>query len=340
MAKKSGKNQRQKYKNDIELEEREEAKVELDEDAEDLELSSRQRKRSQAPFKLKLSKKKQDMLVIIIACILIGVVSLGYFYYAYSSNGLWFNGDGDDSGGNGNETNIQNKPLYDGELQIVSDVTHNWDKSSWHLMNYLGETQFMLRIENTGLKDDTYKLSDNNLIDRIQLTYSENNIPIKSGQASLVIVDVVTDIDYNYRIPTSIEIKLKSDFTRSFLDSVKIDLTINELNTEDMAVSGDKVAIYYSRGFENGTLFDYSFKDPNSNTPLYISLSESAQNDKWNKIQYNPEIQGLRNGIIGMLPGETHVIEVPPELGYPPEHNLGGITLIFEVRLLSNDRNL
>jgi FKBP-type peptidyl-prolyl cis-trans isomerase len=128
------------------------------------------------------------------------------------------------------------------------------------------------------------------------------------------------------------------------MDFVELDLTVKDLDEVNIVENGDKIAAFYSGALgTNGTLFDHSFINPGNKDPLYISLSADEQWDLLNVTQYTPVIPGFKQGIIGMVPGETHVIVVPPELGYEtgkgPEH-LIGITLLFEVQLISNDRNV
>ena len=294
----------------------------------------KQRKRSKSTFNIKFSRKKQDMLVLIIACIMIISTLGGYFYYIY----FLFPSKTDES-----ENNLLSSGNYTGELFVISDITHNWDEKSWHIINFNGATNFLLKVTNAGHKVDTYrlKLSDNNLMNKIQITFDKNNFELNPGRSTLIVVDIETNINYEYHVPiSSIVIKLVSQSFGAVMDSVQIDLTVDNLNSEETALANHKVAAYYTGAFENGTLFDYSFSNPENQKALYISLSNDVQQDRFSKEQYVPVISGFKTGIIGMLPGETHVIKVQPENGYPSDHELGNKVLIFEVRLLSNDQNL
>jgi hypothetical protein len=310
----------------------EERDTELDED----EDAYTYRKRSQAPFKLKMSRRRQDMIVVIIACVLVIGTLGGYYYYLFSTT----SDTSDDDTANGNVTTVDGQKLYSAELFVISDITNNWGEASWHILNYGGKTDFMLKVSNTGLKEDTFKLVDFNTHERIQIIFKENDFKLDAGISKLVIVEVSTNIDYNYRVQPSIDINLISKFTNSISDTIKIDVTVNKLDTDNTALENDKVAAYYTGAFRNGTLFDHSLKNPIETDPLHISLSSDIQMDKFDSIQYTTVIDGFKLGIIGMVPGETRVIEVPPNLGYPRDHELGGITLMFQVRLLSNDRDL
>jgi len=299
-----------------------------EEDLEDSDYLFKERRRSQTVVKEKRSRKRQDMLVVIIACIIIGATLVGYYYYIFTIYPSTVSEESALEPHSGN---------YTGELYIISDITHNWGKESWHLMDFNGDTNFMLKVDNTGAEDESYKLSHNNKVTRISLKFSKNNFKLKPGESTLVIIDLSTNIDYEYRAP-QIKIDLKSPIINTVLGSVNINLTITRLDTALKAKTGDKVSAYYTGAFGNGTLFDHSLKDPDSTEPLHISLSDDIQMGGLDKIQYTTVILGFKKGIINMVPGETHVIIVPPNEGYPSDHDLGGLTLIFEVRLLSNDR--
>jgi FKBP-type peptidyl-prolyl cis-trans isomerase len=169
---------------------------------------------------------------------------------------------------------------------------------------------------------------------------NNNNFKLEPKKSELIIVEATTSLTKEYRLPRPIDIELVSGFTKSSLGSVQIDLTVKQLDEQQVIIKDDKVAAYYSGAFQiNGSLFDYSLKDPDMKDPLYISLSDDVQTDSFESRQYTPVIPGFKNGIIGMVPGETHAIIVPPELGYPNDHFLGGTTLVFEVNLVSNDRD-
>lgn len=333
MVKAQGKSKRtrsrhaQKKKEKDEIITDEESDEELDEEA----AEQKTRKRSQILEKQRLSRKKQDRIVLLVAAILILATAGSYFYYAYILTSTEDSDDDETDHGPGN---------YTGTIQIISDITHTYGKESWHIINIDGFTNYILKVENTGTKKDTYKFSINNLDNRITITFNKNNFELQPNKANLIIANVTTTIDYEYRLPTPIDINLFSTYHKSIIDTVKIDLTVEDLNEDLVLIDGDKAQAYYTGAFEvNGSLFDYSFKDPENKRPLYISLTDDIQMDKFESIQYVNVIPGFRLGMIGMLPEETHVIVVPPELGYPKDQDLGGTTLIFEVKLLRNDRD-
>jgi hypothetical protein len=287
-----------------------------------------QRKRSTSESRIKLSRKKQDLLIIIIAIILIGGTLAGYYYYAFVID---TSKDKTEKVETGNLT---------GELYVINDISHNWGDNSWHIMNIKGNTNFLLKIENTGELQDTYKLTDNNAVGGIKVKFNKNNIDLKPGKSAISVVNVSNSLNNEYRVPNPISIQLKSITANEILDTVKIYLTIDTLNSDEVALKNQKVSAYYSGSFENGTLFDHSLKDPQNTQPLHISLSNDIQMDEFDTNQYATVIPGFKNGIIGMIPGETHVVVIPPELGYPSDQPLGGETLIFEIVLLSNDKDL
>lgn len=304
----------------------------------DIDESSKLRKRSQAEIKYRSSRKKKDALVVLLACISISLLISVYFLNSSSIFSSTTDDRNEDDGGSTVvDGSVEN---YDSELFVVSDVTNNWGNDSWHIMNYYGDTNFMLKIINTGFKEDTYILSVSNQISKLYFEFNENNFLLKPGRSKLVILNVSNGINYDYRVPvTSIKVNLRSARLKSDVDTVDIDLTIKDLDEDKKANQGDKISAFYTGTFLNGTLFDYSFRNPEDKNPLHVSLSDDIQTDEFEKIQYTTVIPGFKNGIIGMIPGETKAIIVPPGEGYPQDHELGQSTLIFQVRLLSNDYN-
>ena len=165
----------------------------------------------------------------------------------------------------------------------------------------------------------------------------------------MVIINITTTIKQEYRLPTPIDVNLISKFTKSILDTIQIDFTVKALPKDKVIQKGDKIQAYYAGAFaKNGTLFDHSFQDPENLDPsLKVSLIDTDGDGQDDPVtggldskNYNPVIIGFKKGLIDMVPQETHVIIVPPELGYPIDQPLGGETLIFEVFLISNDRDL
>jgi hypothetical protein len=298
----------------------------------DDEIDRKTRKRSQAPEKKRMSHKKQDRIVLIIAAIFVIGTLAGYYYF-----GVYSVSDDDDNGGSDDGTGN-----FTGTILVVSDTTHNYGQSSWHILKANGHTNFIIKVENTGTRDDTYKLNVNNLNTQITIDLDNNNFKLKPGRSTPIIVTVSTTLNYEYRLPAPITVDLVSGATKSVLGTVDLDLTVKVLDETLMTKSGDKVAAFYSGAMgTNGSLFDYSMKNPEAKDPLYISLSDEDQWDNLNVTQYMKVIPGFMQGIIGMVPGETHTIAVPPELGYQPNQGpaeLIGITLLFEVQLISNDR--
>jgi peptidylprolyl isomerase len=66
------------------------------------------------------------------------------------------------------------------------------------------------------------------------------------------------------------------------------------------AKAGDIVQVHYTGKFENGSVFDSSVK----HDPIEVALGE------------HQVIRGFEEALIGMAPGETKTIKVPPEKGY------------------------
>jgi hypothetical protein len=307
--------------------------IELEEDEEEEFDELKTRKRSQAAIKQQMSQKKKDRIVLVFAAIfiIITLIVLSYFQFFATS---------DDNDSVDEQNGVTGPGNYTATIHVISHATHQYGKSSWHLLNVNGLTNFMIRVINTGTREDTYKLAINNLETKIKVELDDNNFILKPNKSKLIIADVTTTMGTEYRLPTPIDIDLVSGFTKSVLDSIQIDVTIKRLDTDEVIIKDDKASAYYTGAFgTNGTLFDYSLKDPEMKDPLYLSLSDDVQTDNFESRQYTPVIPGFKNGVIGMVPGETQVIIVPPELGYPNDHFLGGTTLIFEVYVVSNDRN-
>lgn len=323
--KRSQRREAKKKKKDLEFEDEE------DEDKETTEQKTR--KRSQAIIKQRISQKKKDKLVLAVAAILIILTLLVYAYFQYFSTS-------DENGSEENGNDNDGPGIYDGKIQVISHETHKYAQRSWHILKTNGFTNYLVRVTNTGTKEDTYKLSLKNLDSNVRIILNTNNFELLPSKSELVIVEATTSLTTEYSLLSPIEIELISDSTKSILGSVEIDLTVKQLDEGQVVIKDDKVAAYYSGVFQvNGSLFDYSLRDPDVKDPLYISLSDDVQTDSFESRQYTPVIPGFRQGIIGMVPGETHVIVVPPELGYPSDQPLGGTTLVFEVNLVTNDRD-
>ncbi len=46
--------------------------------------------------------------------------------------------------------------------------------------------------------------------------------------------------------------------------------------------------------------------------------------------------RGVEEALLGMREGEARFVEVPPEKGFPPPHELAGKRLVFKIELLSH----
>ena len=124
--------------------------LEYDDDDVDEEPEFRERKRSQAAVKQKMSQKKQDKVVLVIAEIFIIFTISGYFYFDN------FLAPDDDASGETDDNYFGN---YTASIHVISDTTHKYDDTSWHLVTPDGFTNFILRVSNSGTKEDTFKLS-------------------------------------------------------------------------------------------------------------------------------------------------------------------------------------
>lgn len=100
-----------------------------------------------------------------------------------------------------------------------------------------------------------------------------------------------------------------------------LEYAILEEGDGEAAASGDLVTIQYNAWLENGTLFDSSRQAP---SPPQFVLGTAG-------------LEGLDQGIVGMLVGESRQLRIPPELAFGDEGAGGtippGATLIFEIVL-------
>jgi hypothetical protein len=109
-------------------------------------------------------------------------------------------------------------------------------------------------------------------------------------------------------------------------------LTVNVVGLGQQTVQvGDKVQVDYTLWLTNGSEADSSIS---RGEPLkvYVGSQDPDPSDDYTQV-----IQGFWEAIRGMKVGETTAVRVPPEKAYSGSHPLAGMTLIFEIELVSID---
>lgn len=165
----------------------------------------------------------------------------------------------------------------------------------------------------------------------LQVTYDTQTVGLTSGQQSINIirvnVPVNTPLDsYNFKVfATSRADSTASDFLNLTVDVVG-------LSTRTV-VQADKVTCDYILWVKDtANVHDSSYWE--ARTPLLVAVDpENADGT------YIGVISGFSDGLVGMKTGETKVEVVPPSRGYfeKPDHDLYGLTLYFQIELLSID---
>ena len=130
-----------------------------------------QRKRSQAEIRLRKTRRKQDIYVVLVSSIIIIATLIGY-YYSIITRDTTDSDDEDITEVSGNLT---------ANLHVISDLSHNWTKTSWHIMDVYGTTNYLLKVENTGDLEDTYKLTEDNKIPKITIKFNKNDFTVKAA---------------------------------------------------------------------------------------------------------------------------------------------------------------
>jgi len=88
----------------------------------------------------------------------------------------------------------------------------------------------------------------------------------------------------------------------------------------DPAARGDKVKVHYTGRLTDGTVFDTSLE---RDEPLEFTLGQGAV------------IQGFEQAVLGLRPGESRSVEIPPESAYGPHRE--DMTVLVERSQLPPD---
>jgi peptidylprolyl isomerase len=79
----------------------------------------------------------------------------------------------------------------------------------------------------------------------------------------------------------------------------------------DTIKAGDTISVDYTGKKQDGTVFDTS----EGKNPLKFTVGAGML------------IQGFDNAVVGMKPGESKTVDVPPEEGYGPRHDDAFVTI-------------
>ncbi len=88
----------------------------------------------------------------------------------------------------------------------------------------------------------------------------------------------------------------------------------------DPAARGDKVKVHYTGRLTDGTVFDTSLE---RDEPLEFTLGQGAV------------IQGFEQAVLGLRPGESRSVEIPPKSAYGPHRE--DMTVLVERSQLPPD---
>lgn len=260
-----------------------------EEEPDDDDLEEVKKKHPKKPHHREQEKKVDTILFAILIVILLVIVG-GYFAYT-----TYFADDDDD---NGNE--LINPPRREILLQVISDTSHNFDKSSTHYSDIGGKTDFLLLVTNRGEATDTVSLKSSGGGTGMSLSFNEEQIPVKKEGAMVAIATITTTQSGFGRFTIT---------ATSINDVIAKDSVIVNVNAEDLADRqaqyGDEVSVYYVL-VDRGT--DAAFNP-----------------DKWAYNQDGPfqefiigqgVITGFSEMAAGMKVGETHVAIIPADKAY------------------------
>lgn len=97
---------------------------------------------------------------------------------------------------------------------------------------------------------------------------------------------------------------------------------------------GDKIAIDYIGRFTDGKVFDTSIDSVAKESKIFNS-------GRWYEplefvVGSGKVIKGFDDAVLGLRPGQSKVVTIPPEQAYGKtgNHPLAGKTLVFELKLI------
>jgi hypothetical protein len=231
----------------------------------------------------------------------------------------------DDSGNGGDLQNPGNKPDDNTDvqrgvlLQVISDSTHNFAKSSKHFADTSGKTQFLLLVTNTGAAADTFDLTYSGASGGWAVAFDNSRVIVNKDGAQYAIATVTAPASGL----ASIKITATSANNNSVSDSVDLDCEVSDFG-DKTADYGDEVTVYYvlvDRGTDGEYNPDKWVYNQGGNFPFTIGSGV---------------IEGFSNMAIGMKAGETRVALFSAEESYgnnPSDGKPDG-PLLYEMAML------
>lgn len=210
-------------------------------------------------------------------------------------------------------------------------------------------TYYAITVKNIGNAEDTITLSYNesHLPNNWSISFESVTLDIPGLSSEVVICNITT---FSNSSKGRYDIDIIATSSSGKIAKIWLNTSLIKDFGDETVKSGDKIQVNYIGTLTDGVIFDTSYFEvannsdyPKSETfsmrhsyePLKVQVSDSDpdEND-----HYTTVIVGFREGVIGMKVDETNVVRIPPEKGYTNEiHHLYGLTLIFEITIVSID---
>jgi hypothetical protein len=233
----------------------------------------------------------------------------------------WEDSDGDGIGDNSDQA--PNATDYGVSLSYLDDTEEN---GIWYVWITDDPDFGVVLVNNTGSVDEKISLE----ADQGWGTLESSTLHLSPGEMIPVVIRLSTDAIPVLTITATVE-----DIPISVNDSIQL-MPDSPYNAGPVTNKGDKVVVGYVLNDLDGNNLDEGTL-PATAGERYVGPAE--------QLGY---ITGFYMGLLGMRkpglgvlgsPGETKRIRVPPELAYgtdPDAHDLGGMTLIFTLTLISS----
>lgn len=191
-----------------------------------------------------------------------------------------------------------------------------------------GYTEWGVQMTSLSTVADTFDFSSVDSSPFLHVTYDSQTIGLTSGKQHINIIRIDVPVttplgSYNFRVYAT----SRADSTAS--DFLNLTVDVVSLSTRTVG-QADKVKCHYILWTSEGDQRDDSYSrgstlavavDPENTDSTYIGV-----------------IPGFSLGLLGLKTGETKVEVVPPNMGYSdPSHDLYGLTLYFQIELVSID---
>ena len=231
------------------------------------------------------------------------------------------------------DEDVPPEAIYGVKLEVISDTSHTFDTSSFHIAHPNENSQFLLLLTNTGNSKDTINLQLSpapagwgySLIGHEnKLDPSNNNMQIPAGGAEVLILTV--NVPGTGSISTQITAYSTKDTTQKSTIDVRTQVQDGGLS-EETAERGDPVKVYYTL-VDRGTDGEYN-----------------KNRWAWNQANEFPftigegVIEGFSYMAEGMREGETRVEILSADLCYGNSQSDGKPDgpLAYEMTMLDVD---